>query len=144
MNKTELLGWEWLKKQGYKKKDVKFNCNKSPDFICSDGKRYEIKIIVGKSISFFPIQIKSLKKEDIILVFDKEKFITKFFWKERRKRFPFNILLKKEITIQIPKEILDKLKSFKIAPRETYTEVIKRIFQENKELKETFKNFDVV
>ena len=66
MNKTELLGWELLREQGYKKKDVKFNCNKSPDFICSDGKRYEVKIIFGKNILFYPTQIKSLKKNDII------------------------------------------------------------------------------
>jgi len=144
MNKTELLGFEWLKKQGYKNKDIKFRCNKSPDFICSDGKRYEVKIIMGRSILFYPIQIKSFKKNDVILVFNKEKFITKFLWKERRKIFPFNILLKKEITIQLPKEILNQLKSFKIAPRETYAEVIKRVFQENEELKQTFKKFSVV
>jgi len=142
MNQIELLGFEWLRKHGYEEKDIRFNCNKSPDFICSDGKRYEVKKIQKNQILFYPIQITSLKEDDIILVFQKENYVTNFLWKEREKPFSFRIYFNKEITIQIPKEILNQLQKEKINPNETYSNLFKRIIKENQKLKKKYKKLE--
>lgn len=129
VNKTELMALEWLKKQGYKENEIIKRSNTSPDFICQDGKRYEVKFLYGNSIIFYSTQINSLKDNDIILVFDRRGFVTKFLWKDK-KNTPLDIKLIEQddrTTIQIESETLKRLKMFKIVKKESYDELINRI-----------------
>ena len=84
INKTELMALRWLKNQGYKKGEI-IKGTRSPGFVCSDGKRYEVKFLYGDKILFTEKQVESLKDNDIILIFNKKKFIDKFLWKDRSK-----------------------------------------------------------
>lgn len=130
VNKTELMALEWLKtNEGYKENEIIKNSNSSPDFICQDGKRYEIKFLYGNRIIFYSTQIKNLKDNDIILVFDRTKLITKFLWKDREKiSIDVQIVeIKDRTTIQIEKKTLEKLKKLRITKRETYDEILNRL-----------------
>lgn len=71
MNQTETQAYNWLLKQGYSEKDIVFRRRKTPDFICSDGSKFEVKRLYGKSITFGIKQLESIKQTpDIkILVF---------------------------------------------------------------------------
>jgi hypothetical protein len=84
MNKNEQMAFQWLiEKKGYTKEQIIFNKNKSPDFLCKDGKRFEVKSIMAKSkakLFFFDLQLDILKNKDIIIVFNKGKFIAEFEW----------------------------------------------------------------
>lgn len=139
MNKTEKLGFEWLQKQGYRRSYIKFNCNTSPDFVCFDGKRFEVKKLYKKdrALSFSSSQIKQLKDTDIILVFNDEELVYKFLWKDRKK-IPYNIHIKnvsKNTSIPISFEVKETLRKLKRHSKETYGEIIKRIILTNSSLK---------
>lgn len=135
VNKTELMALEWLKNhEGYKENEIIKNTNKSPDFVCLDGKRYEVKFLYKNMIIFYSTQIKNLKDNDFILVFDRDKFITKFFWKDRK-----NISIKIKIvekenqtSINIEHKTLEKLKKLRITKRETYDEILNRLVENEK------------
>ncbi len=125
------MALEWLKKKGYKEEDIIKNSNKSPDFICNDGKRYEVKFLYGGRIIFYDTQIKNLKEQDIILVFDRSNFVTKFLWKDKNK-ISLNIQVIEQTgqtTINIRKITLEKLKILRITKRETYEEIINRLME---------------
>jgi len=85
MNKTETLAFNWLKQQGYKESEITFVANKSPDFICNDRNRYEVKFLYGSLILFSKKQIETLQPNDIILVFDDKLLKDKFSWKNKEK-----------------------------------------------------------
>ena len=127
VNKTELLAIEWLQKQGYKKEQI--IKSQSPDFTCTDGKRYEVKLAYGNKLLFWNTQVPKLKENDTILVFNKNTFITKFLWKDRyNSSFDFKILeveQKPKIMVEEDtKMILDKCK---IYDRETYDDILRRL-----------------
>jgi len=82
MNKTELLAKDWLIKKGYKAKDI-IKTSLSPDFTCTDGKRFEIKKLYGNKLIFYSNQIKYLKDMDVILVFNDKGYVFDFLWKEK-------------------------------------------------------------
>lgn len=71
MNKTELVGYRWLLSQGYSEKEIVFQRRKTPDFITSDGRGYEIKLKRANTIVLFESQFKTLigLKNTFILVF---------------------------------------------------------------------------
>lgn len=73
MNKAEMLAFELLKKRGYKEEDIIYQGSKNPDFVCSDGKRFEVKRVYGKNeLLFTEKQMEELRDTDTILVFDTE------------------------------------------------------------------------
>lgn len=133
INKTELMALKWLKQQGYKDSEILKKFNSSPDFVCTDGKGYEVKFLYGDRLLFSDIQSKALKDNDLILVFNRDNFISKFYWKDRDKTH-FNIYIMKPVgtTIQVDKETLEKLKQARITKRESYDEVINRLLKCNR------------
>lgn len=85
MNNTELYAKKWLLKNGYKEEEIIFRQNSSPDFICKDGKRFEVKYLYGNKLIFSKKQEDNLKKTDIILVFDKNGLKAQFNWGDKDK-----------------------------------------------------------
>jgi hypothetical protein len=133
LNKSEQLAYDWLLTQGYKKEQIIKN-HRSPDFICSDGQRFEVKLIYGKNIVFYTPQIKQLKDEDTILVFDRKGLmINKFKWGNRTslKQIAIKIYDKKGTMIIVPKTLAKKLKELKLFERETYDMVINRLLDKS-------------
>ena len=130
MNKTETLAFNLLKERGYKEKDIIFNSNKTPDFMCNDGKRFEVKFLYGNQLLFSKLQILVLKADDLILVFNRDRFISEFKWKDRRKSV-FEIKIvdygSDNKIIKINKETQKKLNDMKIHPRQSYEEVIQML-----------------
>ncbi len=132
VNKTELMALKWLKDQGYKDNQIMRKRNTSPDFICEDGKRYEVKFLYGDRIIFYSTQLKNLRDSDVVLVFDKTKLITKFLWKDRKK-IAINIKIVEQnerTTIQIERKTVEKLKKIRIAKRESYDEIINKLIKD--------------
>ncbi len=129
VNKTELMALEWLKKKGYKEEDIMKRSHTSPDFICQDGKRYEVKFLYGNRILFYSTQIKNLKGSDIILVFDRAGFVTKFLWEDRKNiAMDLKVIEQKDrTTIQIRNKTLKRLKTLRITERDTYDEILNRL-----------------
>jgi len=109
---------------------------KKIDFICNDGKRYEVKFLYGSKLLFTKRQSEVLKKDDIILVFKKDGFHTKFLWGEREKAI-FGIHIydssKYGFAIKISKEVKKMLNEIKIHHRETYEDIVKRLILDHKE-----------
>lgn len=90
MNKAEMLAFELLKKRGYKEEEITYQGSKNPDFVCSDGKRFEVKRVYGKNdLLFSERQINELRSDDTVLVFDTERkeLIGEFLWLEKTTRF---------------------------------------------------------
>lgn len=133
LNRTELMALEWLKGQGYKDNEIIKQNNKTPDFVCQDGKRYEVKFLYGNRIIFYNTQIEELQNDDVILVFDRTQFVRKFLW-SNRKNISINIYVvnrdNNKINIQLEKETVKDLKKLKITKLETYDEIIKRLLQD--------------
>lgn len=78
MNKIELLAYNYIQSIGYKDDDIIFNANNTPDFICSDGKRFEVKRLSGNKVLFSVKQSKKLRQDDTVLVFDGLKIVDTF------------------------------------------------------------------
>ncbi len=130
LNRTENLAIEWLKSIGYKKQEILHNPKITPDFICQDGKRYEVKLLYGTRIIFYSTQLKSLKSDDIILVFDRERLISKFLWGDKDKSpIKIQIVEINNIQIQVSKATREKLKAVRITKRDTYDEIINRLLK---------------
>ena len=74
MNKSEEKGYRWLLKQGYKEKDIVYQ-RRGIDFLCSDGKKYEVKRVYGSMIWFHSEQLKEIRdeRECVVLVIRDEK-----------------------------------------------------------------------
>ena len=88
VSKTEIMAIEWLKKnKGYKEKDIRFFPNRTPDFVCRDKMRYEVKRVYGENLLFSERQIKDIRGNDSILVFDDAGFKEQFKWKNRYNSF---------------------------------------------------------
>jgi len=71
MNKTEKKAHEWI--LSTLKKEPTFQRRKSPDFVCSDGSGYEIKLLRSNAITFSSSQFETLREfpYDLkIVVFD--------------------------------------------------------------------------
>lgn len=134
INKTEILALEWLKKQGYEEKTILRVSNKTPDFICPDGKRFEVKYLYGNNLIFYKTQTGSLKPNDIILVFDKNRFIAKFLWEERE-NVHFNIKIvsnyENQVNVQVDRDVADMLIKLK-SVGDTYSDVIRRLLDDNR------------
>lgn len=82
INQSESVAKKYLINLGYKPHQVVKN-HYTPDFICSDGKRFEVKHLYNNVILFYSTQISRLKPTDTILVCDNDRFISKFLWKNK-------------------------------------------------------------
>ncbi len=125
------MALEWLKNQGYKGNEIIKQSNTSPDFICQDGKRYEVKFLYANKIIFYDAQVKSLLEDDIILVFDRDKFILKFLWKDREKVLlnVYFVKQKNKTSLQLNIETLERMKKIRLTKRESYNEIIDRLLK---------------
>jgi len=113
MNRTEQLAKSWLMRQGYKEEDITFRYDKTPDFVCADGKRYEVKRLYGKNIFFGETQMRSLRKEDLILIFDKKRLVSKFKWgRPKECLFYLKVLESNKHSITIDEDVLRLLKDY--------------------------------
>lgn len=132
MNRTELMAFEWLKKnKGYKDSDILRKSNDSPDFICLDGKRYEVKFLYANKIIFYSTQIKKMKDDDNILVFDRNGLIIDFLWKNRNK-ISFNIQIievdESKMKVELDTDIVNELIKRKKV-RDTYSDIIRELLR---------------
>jgi len=105
MNQAEILAFELLKKRGYKEEEIIYQGSKNPDFICNDGKRFEIKRVYGRNeLLFTERQMKELEGTDIILAFNSERkeLIGEFLWSEKEIQTKFKIkVIKYQKKLQI-------------------------------------------
>jgi hypothetical protein len=71
MNKTQEKALQWLIHQGHKKEELSFRQNKSPNFITTDNKKFEVKRLYGTQVIFYNSQYQQLKQhpKTLILVF---------------------------------------------------------------------------
>ena len=139
INKTELKAMGYLVGTlGYKESEITFNTNKSPDFTCSDGKRFEVKFLYGRQLLFSEPQAKNLKDKDTILVFNSERFIYKFLWKDRKKvPYTIKVMSNEGTMIRMKRSTKKLLDSVKLVERESHDDVIKRLikyFRKRKEI----------
>ena len=118
LNQSEKIAYFWLKEKfKYKSEDIKKN-NKTPDFICSDKKRFEVKAIYGNSLVFTKEQIPSLSKKDYIIAVDcgQNKVIDCFLW-EKKDKTKWNISISdqkdKYSAVKLKPDTVEKLKKIK-------------------------------
>lgn len=130
INKVELMAIEWLKQKGYKESDFVHLHNKSPDFICHDGSRYEVKFLYGDKLIFSKKQTDILKPSDNILVFDRKGFVKQFQWKSRKKTsFQIKVISSENMRkIELERDVAEKLIHLKKVG-DTYSDVIKRLLK---------------
>lgn len=135
LNKTELMAIEWLRKnKGYNDQDVIKNSNKSPDFVCPDGARYEVKRLYGNAIIFYSTQIESLEETDIILVFSDQGFVYKFLWKDRD---DIHLTVKvvnissDKVKVQLDKDVVTALIRLKEVG-DNYSDVVRKLLKDAK------------
>lgn len=76
---TEKIAMSELKRRGYKN-IIKTHGNGKPDFICDAG-RFEIKSV--SALSFSLSQVAEFEPEDSILIYDHNKLVLEFKWKDR-------------------------------------------------------------
>lgn len=60
MNASEQIAYEWLLERGYSAEDIEFRSNQTPDFIASDGKAFEVKLLYGTTMRFTAGQVEKL------------------------------------------------------------------------------------
>lgn len=72
MNETEKTAYKWLLSKGYKPNEIAYQAKKTPDFICSDNSKFEVKRLYGNVIWFHRKQFNELResKDIFIVVFD--------------------------------------------------------------------------
>lgn len=139
MNKTEEKALGWLISENYKHQDIIFK--KTPTFITSDNKKFEVKRLYGNQIIFYNKQYQILKNLNniIILVFrdnENEPFL-KFKFDEIKN------LKKQYKDIEINWiDIDDKIKTIRLSERtkerlkkfgkmgENYEQLINRLLNE--------------
>ena len=69
MNKSETKAKRWLvEKEGYKETDIVFQSVRTPDFLCSDGKSYEVKRLYQRTIWFYNTQIQQIREREKCLI----------------------------------------------------------------------------
>lgn len=137
MNKTEEKALDWLIKQGYKNLIYK----KTPTFITSENKKFEIKRLYGNQIIFYNKQYQILKKLDNvqILIFRDNEFspFLKFKFdeikdlKKQYKDIEINwVNIDEKIkTIRLSEKTKNRLKKFGKMD-EDYEQLINRILDE--------------
>lgn len=71
MNSTQEKALNWLLHQGYKREEIAFKQNKSPNFTTGDSKKFEAKRLYGSQIIFYNTQYQQLKHhpKTLVLVF---------------------------------------------------------------------------
>lgn len=80
MNENEKVGYEYLIQQGYSQEDIDFDQTRSIDFICSDGKKYEVKVVVDPNyVKFTAKQWKEIQGQNPFLIIVKDGKVTDVF-----------------------------------------------------------------
>lgn len=128
--------------QGYKEEDIFFTPNKSPDFTCNDGSRYEAKKLYGRNILMYATQIESLENAIIVVVdTNKERVIRTFKFSDREKQKGIGIktIDVKKVTLKIEsdthKELIKMLSKRQIergGKRVTMEKLLKELIENAK------------
>lgn len=137
--KTEKLALGYLKdKYKYNSTEIILGRKSTPDIICSDGKRFEVKYLYGNKLIFYNTQVKSLLPEDIVLVFNNKELVTSFKWKEKQKLKNIKLVIVGEnrVRIEIDEDILLTINSLKKNTQETYSDVLRRELKRKRTIKE--------
>lgn len=91
MNKAEKVGFEWLQSnRGYSVDEIEFRQRVSPDFVCADGSKYEVKTAPLREsyIQFVEGQLEKLSETTLLLVDPKkEKVVKALLFEKVRKVF---------------------------------------------------------
>ncbi len=70
MNETERKAFNWLIKKGIPESNISFRARKTPDFLTTDGRGYEVKLLSDYGIYTNPKQLEELRdKNPTTLVF---------------------------------------------------------------------------
>jgi hypothetical protein len=146
MNISEEKGYNYLLKNGYKPEDITFQPLKTPDFICKDGKCFEVKKRYGNSIWFYDKQFEIIKKvkADILIFSDlsEEPLIiknedlvegvnTKVYFSNQLYDKPINVRIvsREDFTvIRLSVSTIERLKKLGTMD-ETYDDVINRLIE---------------
>jgi len=145
LNASEKIAYEWLKKKYKYSFGNIVKSNKTPDFICNDGKRFEVKALYVNSIMFSQQQMNSLNDDDFIIVVDtnKKMVVSYFRWHNRDiKKFKIYVPKNDFIDLKISKETHIKffkaknLAEFKNEGKVTVSDFIEEL------LEPYFKKFD--
>lgn len=154
MNKAEQIFYNYLvKKQGINPKDIKKSKSDSPDFIVNQNKNikgYEVKLLRGKRITFYPKQLLKMKQknieQEIVIIKYGKKIPIKIIPLEKLKNIPYqnfegfkiismenkeNIIFFK---LEVPTEIWEEFKKTmdkSCTINEVLIEMIKKRIKEN-------------
>ena len=124
MNRTQEKAFHWLMQQGYKREEISFKQNHSPNFITNDGKKFDVKRLYGTQIIFYNKQYQQLKHhpKTLILVFkenEQEPFLKLRFEEisslpDHYKEIDINwVSLEQEVgAIRISKKTKERLQAF--------------------------------
>lgn len=75
MNISEKIAFNYLCENGYTENDIRFQCHKSPDFITSDNKLWEVKRLARNSIYFTYNQMSEFPEHDVNVIITTNKEI---------------------------------------------------------------------
>ena len=74
MNKSEIKGLNWLISKEYLEQEIVFQARKTPDFLTSDGKGWEVKKVYGKNTIWMSAsqfeRIKTMKNTTVVVFND--------------------------------------------------------------------------
>ena len=69
MRPSEKVAFQYLQERGYQPKDIDFNTARVVDFVCSDGKKFEVKSLQHKrTLLFTPNQWNHFNKSKINII----------------------------------------------------------------------------
>ena len=121
MNISEYIGYLWLMSvKGYKNKEIFFYHTETPDFLCTDGEKYEVKRLYGRSILIYDKQISNLDGSTIIVVDTEKREVIKIFEWDKREVivFPEIKITRTGLHIYIKEGIEQKMVLLGLSPRE--------------------------
>lgn len=76
MNKSEAKAKRWLlEKKGYLESEMVFQRARTPDFLCADGKSFEVKRLYSNTIWFYDTQVEQIRNEEdcfVVVISDEE------------------------------------------------------------------------
>ena len=113
MGKSDKIAFEWLLKKGYKKEDIRFSPNSTPDFRIGTETFEAKRVINRKRIYFWDTQIKGLFEDTKIIVVDLQiGVIDCLFYNELKEKYNVKVVnaeklrTKKRINITLDEDLL--------------------------------------
>ena len=113
MRKSETVAYNYLLNGGYKKSEIDFSPIRSIDFLCSDGRKIEVKSLIPKqSLIFTEKQWNELQGSDVeIMVVNDDRVIHIFsFSNIKREPYKISILHQDGLKPHVDVKLLQKIK----------------------------------